>query len=240
MPPQAPFPVRRLAVLLCCLLAACTTPGRPASSSSIRSTDTTLDWNSITLGPNDVLNVTVAGHVELSSPSLGWRVDPSGFLNLPMVGSVQVGGLTVQQAQDKVQLAYSKYFREPSVSLSVFEWGSRYYYIMGQMQKTGPFVMDRPLTVFEGLSTGGGFAHGADRRHVYLLRPHGDELEVYEFNGETPDAAMLVSLRPRDILFVRQTGYSTFQEQITPIIAAFGVNSINFTQSTTHDKLLGN
>lgn len=240
MPPPASLPARRLVALLCCLIASCTTPGRPASSTSIRSTDTTLDWNSITLGPNDVLTVTVAAHPELSSPQLGWRVDPGGHLNLPMAGAVHVGDLTVQEAQEKVELAYSRYFREPSVSLSVMEWGSRQYFIMGQMQRTGSFVMDRPLTVFEGLSAGYGFAHGADRRHVFLLRPHGDELEVYEFNGETPDAAMLVALRPRDILFVRQTGYSTFQEQITPIIAAFGVNSINFTRSSTHDTLLGN
>lgn len=219
-------------------LGACSLPGRPESSIAINTLDTELDWNVMKLGPNDVIVVTVAGRPEYSSPESGWRIDSTGHLNVPLIGAVKLADYNLQEAQEIVQAEFRKYIREPSTSLSVLEWKSQEFYAFGQVAQPGTYTMTRPLTLFEAFTQARGFARGADREHVYLLRPHGKELEVYEFNGATPDSGGLVAIRPRDIIFVRQTGWSTFQEQLLPIINAFGVNTINFTNSSVHESLL--
>ena len=194
----------------------------------------------MTLGPNDIVTVSVASHPEYSSPESGWRVDNQGFLNIPLVGPVYVADSDLQTAQAAVLAGFAKHLREPALSVSVLEWKAREFYVLGQVQRPGPYTMTRPLTLFAALSQARGFANGADREHVYLLRPHDGEFEVTEFNGATPDAAGLVALKPNDIVFVRQTGWSTLQEQLLPVISSFGVTSINLTGSSAHQSLVGN
>lgn len=230
----------RVALVLALCTSACSLPGRPESTSTLTTTDTALDWSVMTLGPNDVLTVTVASYPEYSSPELGWRIDSGGFINLPIVGAVHVADSDVQTAQANITTRYARHLREPSVALSVLQWNAREFYVLGQVQRPGSYTMTRPLSLFAALSEGSGFASGADREHVYLLRPHGAEFEVHEFNGATPDSAGLVTIKPGDILFVRQTGWSTMQEQLLPVVNAFGVTSINLTGSSAHDSIVGN
>jgi protein involved in polysaccharide export with SLBB domain len=237
--PAMPNASSRALLLFAFLVGACSAPGRPESTTSHVTLETQLDWSEMTLGPNDIVSLTVAGRPEYSSPINGWRVDTSGFLNIPIVGPVQVADCSVQGAQTAIEEAFRRYLREPSVALSVLEWQSREYYVLGQVRQPGPYKLTRPMTLFEAFSQSRGFANGADREHVYLLRPHGSELEVFEFNGQTPDPSGLVVIQPRDIIFVRQTGWSTFQEQLLPIINAFGVTTINFSGTNAHNQLLG-
>lgn len=235
--PQAAI---RVALALALCTSACSLPGRPENSSTFETTGTTLDWSVMTLGPNDILTVTVSGYPEYSSPKLGWRIDSGGFINLPLVGAVYVADSDVQAAQANITTRYAQHLREPSVALSILKWGAREFYILGQVQRPGPYTMTRPLTMYGALSQARGFSSGADREHVYVLRPHDDAFEVFEFNGSTPDPSGLVTIRPNDIIFVRQTGWSTMQEQLLPVISAFGLTSINLVGSPARDSLVGN
>lgn len=192
------------------------------------------------LGPNDILTVTVASYPEYSSPQEGFRIDTGGFINLPMVGPVHIADTDVQTAQAKITAQFAHHLREPSVVLSVLEWKAREFHVLGQVQQPGTYIMTRPMTLFAALTEGRGFANGADREHVYLLRPHDGAFEVYEFNGATPDEDGLVTIKPNDILFVRQTGWSTLQEQLLPVVNAFGITSINLIGSSSDGSLFGN
>lgn len=235
-----PHAAIRAALVLAMCTSACSLPGRPESMSTLRTTDTTLAWSVMTLGPNDILTVTVASYPEYSSPEEGFRIDTGGFINLPLVGAVHVADCDVQTAQAAITAKYARHLREPSVVLSVLRWQAREFYVLGQVQLPGTYTMTRPTTLFAALSQGRGFANGADREHVYLLRPHDGAFEVYEFNGATPDEAGLVTIKPDDILFVRQTGWSTLQEQLLPVVNAFGITSINLIGAANNGSLFGN
>ncbi|MEM7517905.1 MAG: polysaccharide biosynthesis/export family protein, partial [Planctomycetota bacterium] len=177
---------------------ACTTAARPQSSIAIDTASTSLDWSLLDVGPNDMLSVQVLGHPDLSSPPLGWRVGTRGELDLPLAGEVHVADLSLSEVREGVQRALERFVREPSVTVNVVEYAAREYYVMGQVQKQGAFPLDRPLTAYEAFSRSFGFSSGADRKQVYLLRPHGSELEVIPFNASTPDESGLVAVQPRD------------------------------------------
>ena len=204
-----------LALLLC----GCASPP-PLATGTVPATDFDRDRSlePYTLGPGDVLRLTVFGHPEIAPPEFPLRIDPQGRLNLPLSGSVELSGLTVEQARGAVETSLSQYLREPAVGLSVEEYAARQAFVLGEVNKPGAFVLDRPLTALQVLSLAGGIAPDGDKDEVALLREQDGELQVHMFNAGTPGLDGLITVHPGDLVFVRQSGPGAFREQILPVL----------------------
>ncbi len=128
------------------------------------------------LGPNDILHINVFGQPELGSPMvpgsrpLGSRVDGNGNIQLPMVNTIQVTGLTVSQVQDKLRDAFKEYIAKPWVVVEVLEHRSQPVYLVGQFNNPGVQYMDRPTNLLRAIALGLGLAEDADIRGARLLR----------------------------------------------------------------------
>ncbi|MCP3920734.1 MAG: hypothetical protein GY711_34845 [bacterium] len=207
------------------------TAAAPSSDADVTTVTTERDWSWLGIGPNDVLRVHFIGHPELSSPQDGIRVDPQGFLYLPLIGKYDAAGKSLSRINEEVEAAYGEFVLEPHVSTSVVSYDSRDYYVLGHISEPGRKRMDRQINALEALSTGGHYVRGADRKNVFLIRPHGDRIEVHLFNARTPDAGGLVQLLPGDIVFVRQTGVDDFQEDILPILSGLGFTTRNVVET---------
>jgi len=219
---------RFLALLPALLLGACTADAPlPESTAKTSSFSRELVWDDLTLGPNDIVRVGVYGHPELGTPIStginGTRIDNQGLLSLPLVGSVPVGGKSVQEARALVTEAVAKYVQEPKVDLSVAEYGARRVYIYGEVHKPGAYVLDRPMNVYQALTLGGGFTAGARREQIVVLRGRPEALEVKVVDGDTPNIEGLFALRPDDFVFVRRSGAGKFSDEVLPILA--GISS---------------
>ncbi len=133
----------------------------------------TLDYQ---IGIGDVLGVSVYARPDLSSGgsaiggSKGSRVDGSGSIHLPLIGSVDVAGQTVGAIRGSIEKALLKYVQEPSVVVEVAEYRSKPIYLMGQFRTPGVYYMDRPMTFLQGITLGNGFDGAANLRGVRLLR----------------------------------------------------------------------
>jgi protein involved in polysaccharide export with SLBB domain len=179
------------------------------------------------LGPNDIVRARVHGHPELSTPEsnllTGTRIDPDGKLALPLVGTVGVGGMTLDEARDVIRTAYAGFMTDPQVEVSVVEYAARRFYLYGEVKTPGPVALDRPLNVYEALTFGGGFAPHANRAEIVLLREAEDGVAVHVIDGERPDQSGLISIQPEDFLFVRRTGVGKFSEEVLPVLS--GISS---------------
>lgn len=124
------------------------------------------------IGIGDVLAVTVYARPDLSTSAgtKGSRVDGSGNIHLPLIGSIAADGMTVSAIRDKVESALRKFVQEPSVVVEVAEYHSKPIYLMGQFRTPGVYYMDRPMTFLQGISLGNGFDASANLRGVRLLR----------------------------------------------------------------------
>jgi len=221
------FPVRTLhrtpAPALAALLlavAACMSP--PLAENQVAGEAATIgqpyDPASRGLGPGDTVHVTVFGHRELSSPDLGTKIDPEGYLSLPLIDPVLVRGLSPRQAADAIRTELAEYIKDPNVTVVPLEQVSQKFYVFGQVRQPGAYVLDRPLNALQGLAIAGGTMQGADRETVCLLREHEGFVEVHLFNAATPGSEGLVALRPGDFVFVRQSDSGAFREQVLPIL----------------------
>jgi polysaccharide export outer membrane protein len=116
--------------------------------------------------PDLSTGLTGAGNVGVK----GSRVDGSGNIQLPLIGTLHVAGLTISAIRDQVETALRKYVQEPSVVVEVAEYRSQPIYLMGQFRTPGVYYMDRPMTFLQGITLGNGFDASANLRGVRLLR----------------------------------------------------------------------
>jgi polysaccharide export outer membrane protein len=214
-------------LLVAAALAGCASAPLIESTASVQTISTEPDPRAFSLGPNDVLSVSVYGYPELSTPRVGTyvgsRIGPDGELSLPLVGAVQVGGMRLDEAREAVTAAFRPYVTDPRVDLSVVEWSARRFYLYGEVRNPGAYPMDRPLTAYQGLALGGGYQRNARSDEIVLLRGAPEALEVYVIDGRTPDPSGMIALRPDDFLFVRKSGAGNFADEVLPVLT--GISS---------------
>lgn len=195
---------------------ACTAP--PLAVGNVESRVAEASAPRIQLGPGDRVSVVVFLHPESSTPAEGALIDAEGRLDLPLLGPMLLAGKSPDEARSLLTGEFGRFLKEPQVALNVLELASRRVYVFGEMERPGPYPLDRPLTALQALSMAGGFRPGADRQKVALLRGSRDALQVYFFDGATPGQDGLVLVQPDDFLFVRLSGAGTYRDQMLPIV----------------------
>lgn len=129
------------------------------------------------VGEDDVIRILVYGHPDLSVTE---RVSGEGFITFPLIGSVRVSGLTVDQIAKAISEKLSEGFIvDPQISVFVTEYKSRKAIIMGQVQKPGIYMLSGPTTFLELLSMAGGISQDAgDKAIIKRKRGDGDRGET--------------------------------------------------------------
>ena len=124
------------------------------------------------IGPADALAIRVVGQPEYSLEKV--IVSPVGRVYHPLVGDVEVVGLTVTAATEKLRLALAEYIRDPRVSVSLLEANSAKVGVLGDVSHPGIVLMARPMTVLEAIAAAGGVTDLGSKSNITLLRQSGD------------------------------------------------------------------
>jgi len=139
-----------------------------ALSLSSSQTGSALDYR---VGPDDLLQVTIYNIPEQEARATPrmviLRVSQQGMIVVPLVGELNVKGMTVADVQRELAKLYSKYIRNPQVGVMVTEYRQRVS-VMGAVQKPGVFELTGPKTVIDMLALAGGVTEKAGNQvHVY-------------------------------------------------------------------------
>ena len=118
----------------------------PKCESQVRST--------YLLGPDDQLEIS--GPELMESTNKPTRIDGDGYMEVPLVGRVQVAGLTAQQAEEKLNQLLRTYIREPQVVVSVAEVHSQPVSVLGAVNNPGVHQVQGQKTLLEMLALAGG------------------------------------------------------------------------------------
>ncbi len=88
------------------------------------------------------------------------RIDARGRVNLPLLGEITIGGLTIVEAQAAVEQAYKegRFLRNPQVTINVEEYATREVSIQGQIRNPGRFSLppESTYSVVELVTKAGG------------------------------------------------------------------------------------
>lgn len=119
------------------------------------------------IGPQDLLAIDVWHEPELSQTV---PVRPDGKISLPLIGELEVSGLTPRALQILLAKELEAYIHKPQVTAIVREVNSRKYYLIGEVERPGSYPLSPHMTVLDALATAGGFRDFAKIQQIYLLR----------------------------------------------------------------------
>ncbi|MEW5853883.1 MAG: polysaccharide biosynthesis/export family protein [Myxococcota bacterium] len=121
-----------------------------------------------TLDVGDVIEVKVYGEPDLSGSH---KVRSDGTVGLPLVGLVNVRGMTPELAADAISNAYAKgYLKNPQVSVVVTAFNSKRFYVLGAVNNPGVFAYEADMNILRAVIMAGGFAPNASKNSVLVTR----------------------------------------------------------------------
>ena len=131
-----------------------------------------------TINAGDVLDIRVYDHPDLSSNQI--VVTPDGYIGVGLIGQVQVGGLTMRQANAKLEKLLGEYIVNPMVTITTHSVRSETATIAGAVNHSGMFVISSGMRLADLYALAGGSS-------------------VRDYDGQWLDAAVLeLSLFVRD------------------------------------------
>jgi polysaccharide export outer membrane protein len=151
------------------------------------------------IGPSDVLKINVWGEEKFSGL---FTVDQDGRFVYPLVGDLTAGDLTTAQVKESVEKSLMKYVVKPRVDVTVQEVQSKKYYLNGQVNHAGEYLLAVPTTILQAISKAGGLQDFANQKKIYVLRGSTKIPFNYKEVSQGKKMEQNILLQPGDQLFI--------------------------------------
>ena len=152
------------------------------------------------LGPGDAVFVDVWGASQKQFES---TVSPEGFINIEGYGPVNVSGLTVAQANQRLRNTLGSRFGGSQVKLTVGQTKTITVNVMGEVKAPGTYTVSAFATVFHALYLAGGVNDIGTLRSIKVLRKGRlvSTVDIYDYilNGKLSGNIRLTS---DDVIYV--------------------------------------
>jgi polysaccharide export outer membrane protein len=139
-----------------------------AEEEEVKKTDSTY-----ILRPNDGIRLSVYEEPDLS---VNVRILKTGQAAFPLIGSVEIGGLSVAAAEAKIHALYAEdYLVDPKLTLTVDDYATDFISVIGAVRSPGniPIPVAGQFDLAAAIATAGGLADNADNRNIELRRAEG-------------------------------------------------------------------
>ena len=135
------------------------------------------------LSANDQVSVEVFGEDDLRANG---RLSPEGNLNLPLLGSIHLAGLTPTQAASRLIELYSRdYLVNPKINVTLVSYGSRRFTMLGQIGHPGIFEMaPEGIDLLEAVAMAGGYTRIAAPERITVRRHTASGEQIIKVNAK--------------------------------------------------------
>jgi polysaccharide export outer membrane protein len=157
------------------------------------------------MGPGDSIKITVFQNPEMSTET---RISETGAVTIPLLGAVELGGLTTAQAETKIAglLKTGGFVPRAQVTVFVTQFRSRQVSVLGQVNRPGRYAIEEPsLRLTDVLAIAGGVAtQGADSAIVIRSRDGTEDRIEVDLLGlfDVPAQPKNIELANGDTVFV--------------------------------------
>jgi protein involved in polysaccharide export with SLBB domain len=141
------------------------TPSPGAAPASVRGTMPGPDYR---LGPGDVLDVQIAGRLEIIRQQV--VVDPEGTINSPPLGAIPVGGATLLEAHRRVAARAREVFRYAEATITVVTPRAFDVVVSGEVERPGSYSATALRRVHDLILEAGGITARGSLRRVVVTR----------------------------------------------------------------------
>ena len=148
------------------------------------------------LGPEDILEIIVWGHDDLKREM---PVSLEGKISFPLIGEVTAAGTTTQQLEKSIAKKLAEgYIIHPQVTVTVKEYKSQKFFIMGEVKKPGRYDLEPGTTVLMAISLGGGLTEKAAPGRTKVKREENGTKKEFKVTMDT-------LVQPNDTIIVPES-----------------------------------
>src|SRR5579884_1754615 len=156
------------------------------------------------IGPGDVLRIRVWGQINFNADV---RVDRTGSIYLPQVGTIHVGGLPFSALDQHLRSEIGRVYRNFDLTVDVGQTRSIQVYVVGQARRPGAYTVSALSTLVNALFSSGGPSSQGSLRDIQLKRngqtvTHFDLYDLLVNGDKTKD----VQLQSGDVIFIPPAG----------------------------------
>ena len=191
-----------------------------------------------TLGAGDRIQMDIFNVPEYSGSNGQHQIQADGSLSLPLIGSLSVSGMTLEQASNAVKERYGKYLKRPWITLKLLAPRPLQIAIAGEINRPGAYTISSAAgpggtteqigtqmpTISRALRLAGGITQSADVRQIKIRRPQRNapeqiiSVDLWELlqNG---DLRADMTLRDGDTIFIPTVTSLNRQEAPTLAVA---------------------
>ena len=187
--------------------------------------DNNFDPLTYTLGPDDVIAIKVIDHPDFSGI---FPINKEGKIQYSFVGDIDVTGLTRGQLERKLKKILSPYVDSPEIDVTITEFKSKVFYVMGEVGAPGKYFMRADnITVSEAVVTAGFPTVDAAMRKTIIITPSISgpitrKVNLYKllYFGDLNENLLL---KPGDYLYVPSTILAKVIRIVSPVSTTIGL-----------------
>ena len=178
------------------------------------------------------MDETIAKTLSANNNSAGqyanaYRIYSDGTVDIPFLSPIKLEGLTELEAQDTLKKAFREIIPDADVKLAMY---NKRFTVLGDASSGVYNIYKERMTIFQALAMSGDLMNSGDRRHVRIIRSHGNaEPEILEFDIRTNSIidSKYYYVYPNDLIYVsrdkgsfyKQSSYSGFLALITSSVS---------------------
>ncbi|SMO36526.1 polysaccharide biosynthesis/export family protein [Solitalea koreensis] len=132
----------------------------------------------------------------------GYLVDKNGFVDMPVIGLMKLGGLTSDAASNTIKAKLTNYLKEPSVSVRFLNFKVS---VLGEVARPGVYpITSESVTLAEALGLAGDITIYGVRENVLLIREENGSRQFARINMNSSDvfATPYYYLHKGDVIYV--------------------------------------
>ncbi len=176
-----------------------------------------------------------------------------GTIGLGVYGSVYISGMTMDQAREAIEKHLSEFLLKPQISLDIYSYNSKWYYLIQERAGYGQTVLRLPITgkdtVLDAISNMMGTTMFSSNKYMWLARPNGQDpnnMQIFPINwpalvrGGSP--ATNYQLMPGDRLYVSANrlmlANNRLIQTLAPIQTSLGFTLLGTATVTSIESLI--
>lgn len=203
-----------------------TAQAAPAPRASTSTPTVGFDPLTYTLGPDDMVEITIMRHPEFSGI---YPINQEGKLQYKFVGDIEVNGMTKLELEQRIRDAVAVYVNSPDVNITITEYRSKVFYVLGEVGAPGKYYMRAEgIPVREAVFEAGLPTTSAAMRKCQLITPTAKgnpkvkKIDLYSilYGG---NLKRNILMHPGDVLYVPATVMAKVIRVINPVTTAVGV-----------------
>ena len=203
-------------------------PGQGTGSSNptpVRLSITEVYADLYVLGPGDGLQLTF---LDPAAKEIGgsFGILPDGTSSLPLLGSVQLTGLTIGQASRWLSSLYGKQLKRPQLYLTLITPRPVKVSIIGEVEKPGLYPLPPFSTPVSAIQQAGGITVNSDIRKVTLRRQAGIDGSQKQANLDISQVLLNGNQLQNPVLFDGDTLIIGFTKEVPADIREIGASNL--------------